>query len=146
MIGCYGDDVLRIVKWHVKNYEDIKREIINTRLEQKRRSGAPERRSMGFVSDPTQSEAIKNLTPIRSVEVGRYTVHNPESWIECINKVMCGLDKEDRRLVEVAFWKCHSWYTAIVELNMNKDTYYNRMNRVVCIFAIEAASRGLVKL
>ena len=130
----------------MKNYEDIKRGIVNKRLEQKRRSGAPERRSVGFVSDPTQSEAIKNLTPIRSIEVGRYTVHNPESWIECINKVMCGLDKEDKRLVEIAFWKSHAWYNAIQELHMGKDTYYSKMNRVVCIFAIEAASRGLVKL
>ena len=146
MIGCYGDGVLRSVKWHVKNYEDIKREIVNVRLEQKRRSGAPERRSMGFVSDPTQSEAIKNLTPLRTITVNNYTVKRPEQWIEAINKVMGGLSREEQKFVEVSFWKAHSWRYAIDELHMDKDTFYRRRDRIVTLFAIEASSRGLISL
>lgn len=145
-MDCYGDYQIRTVKWHVKNYWDIKREVRDARDEMRKRSGTPERRSMGFVSDPTQSEAIKNLTPLKYVCVNQRTVKKPEEWTETVEKVMNNLDASDRKIVEVGFWKARSWQSAVLELNMDKNTYYRRRSRVLTLFAIEASSRGLIAI
>lgn len=131
-------------------YHAIKQEIFWKHQEQKRKSGVPMGTSAGFVSDPTQNEAIKNLTPVKYVTIFKgtteYIVKSPEEWIECIDKVMNGMDVQDRNLVIIAFWKSHSWRSATMELAMDKDTFYRRRDKIISLFAIEAASRGLIKL
>lgn len=142
----YGVSELRAVKWHIAKYHEIRKAVIEARLEQKRRSGAAERRSVGYISDPTQTEALKNLTPLKSVEIPGGTVKQPEAWVEVINNVMASIDREDQQLISAAFWEFRTWTGAIDKLKMNKMTYYRRRDQLIAIFAIAAASRGLIRL
>ena len=147
MIQAYGSSELRAVEWHIAHYYEIKKAVHETRLEQKRRSGAAERRSVGYVSDPTATEALKNLEKLKSVTVpGCGAVKEPEAWIEVIERVMASLEREDQRLIEATFWESHTWEGAIERTHLNKMTYYRRRDRLIAAFAIAAATKGLIAL
>lgn len=136
--------IMRSVKWHIRHYYEIKKAVTEARLEQKRRSGAAERRSVGYVSDPTAIEAEKNLTVLKAVDIPGGTVRKPEEWIEVIDRVMLTLDAQDRRLISVTFWESHSWLGAIDRLHLSKMTYYRRRDQILSMFAIAAAAKGLI--
>lgn len=141
-----GEGALRSVRWHIANYHNIRKAVYEKRLEMKRRSGAPERRSQGFVSDPTQTEALKNLTPLRMVTISGGEVQKPEAWIAAIDKVMSMLDHHDQRIIEVSFWEHHTWQASVDALHMDKMTYYRRRDKLMTLFAIECAARGLIRI
>lgn len=151
MKGEYGDETLASVRWHVANYWDIRRAVVDKRLELKKRedSFGGGGHSAGHVSDPTAKEAIIDLQPLKRVLVGNYTVDYPEAWISAITRVLNGISKEDRKLIEVSFWQhrprgSHSFIYD--ELHLAKNTYYRRKDKLMALFAIEAASAGLVSL
>lgn len=141
-----GEGALRSVRWHIANYHNIRKAVYEKRLEMKRRSGAPERRSQGFVSDPTQTEALKNLTPLKSVNIPGGEVQAPEAWLAAIDKVMGKLEHHDQRIIEVSFWEHHTWQASVDALNMDKMTYYRRRDKLMTLFAIECAARGLIQI
>ena len=141
-----GEVALRSVRWHIANYHNIRKAVFEKRLEMKRKSGAPERRSQGFVSDPTQTEALKNLTPLKSVNIPGGEVQAPEAWLAAIDKVMGKLEHHDQRIIEVSFWEHHTWQASVEALNMDKMTYYRRRDKLMTLFAIECAARGLIQI
>lgn len=141
-----GEGALRSVRWHIANYHNIRKAVYEKRLEMKRKSGAPERRSQGFVSDPTQTEALKNLTPLKSVNIPGGEVQAPEAWLAAIDKVMGKLEHHDQRIIEVSFWEHHTWQASVDALNMDKMTYYRRRDKLMTLFAIECAARGLIRI
>lgn len=141
-----GEGALRSVRWHIANYHNIRKAVYEKRLEMKRKSGAPERRSQGFVSDPTQTEALKNLTPLKSVNIPGGEVRQPEAWLTAIDKVMGKLEHHDQRIIEVSFWEHHTWQASVDALNMDKMTYYRRRDKLMTLFAIECAARGLIQI
>ena len=141
-----GEGALRSVRWHIANYHNIRKAVYEKRLEMKRKSGAPERRSQGFVSDPTQTEALKNLTPLKSVNIPGGEVQAPEAWLTAIDKVMGKLEHHDQRIIEVSFWEHHTWQASVDALNMDKMTYYRRRDKLMTLFAIECAARGLIQI
>lgn len=141
-----GEGALRSVRWHIANYHNIRKAVYEKRLEMKRKSGAPERRSQGFVSDPTQTEALKNLTPLKSVNIPGGEVQQPEAWLAAIDKVMGKLEHHDQRIIEVSFWEHHTWQASVDALNMDKMTYYRRRDKLMTLFAIECAARGLIQI
>lgn len=141
-----GEGALRSVRWHIANYHNIRKAVFEKRLEMKRKSGAPERRSQGFVSDPTQTEALKNLTPLKSVNIPGGEVQAPEAWLAAIDKVMGKLEHHDQRIIEVSFWEHHTWQASVEALNMDKMTYYRRRDKLMTLFAIECAARGLIQI
>lgn len=141
-----GEGALRSVRWHIANYHNIRKAVCEKRLEMKRRSGASERRSQGFVSDPTQTEALKNLTPLKSVNIPGGEAQQPEAWLAAIDKVMGKLEHHDQRIIEVSFWEHHTWQASVDALNMDKMTYYRRRDKLMTLFAIECAARGLIQI
>ena len=141
-----GEGALRSVRWHIANYHNIRKAVFEKRLEMKRKSGAPERRSQGFVSDPTQTEALKNLTPLKSVNIPGGEVQAPEAWLAAIDKVMGKLEHHDQRIIEVSFLEHHTWQASVEALNMDKMTYYRRRDKLMTLFAIECAARGLIQI
>lgn len=142
----YGDNVLRRLKWTIAHVGDIEKAVRDKRAEMKRRSGTPEMRSVGYVSDPTEKEAELNLMPIKWVTVGHGIVRRPEEWIAVIKGVYERLSAEDKKLVEVSFWTNSYRDKKLDELNMSKNTFYARREYIVTLFAIKASERRLISL
>lgn len=142
----YGDRVMRKIRWHLFRYEGMKRAIKWARLEQSSRNARPEIHAEGFVSNPTAAEAIRNLTPLKSVTVGHDIVYNPETWVSVIDSVYDKLDGCDRRIVTDTFIKGNRWEKVIADNHIDKNAYYRRRDRIVSLIAIKAACAGIVKL
>ena len=144
----FGDAAIRSVKWHLAHYFDIKRAIKVRRIELKRHKQKPERVAEGFVSNPTAREVEIDMTRLEQVYLcdGRIKVDRPEEWVDAIEHVFNKLDAEDRNLVYTAFWSDKSWRTAIIDLHMDKTTFYKRRDRIVYLCAAHCAVVGLVKI
>lgn len=146
MNECFYSGAFRSVKWHIAYYWDIKKAVTDRRLELKKRSGTAERRSEGFISNPTEKEAEINLSKLPCVYLSLGKVEKPEEWIEAIDYVMDRLGREDRKLIHASFWGHNNWRAAVTELNMDKMTYYKRRDHLIAVFAIHCAERGLIHI
>lgn len=132
------------MKWHLAYYWDIKKAVTDRRLELKRKSGTAERRSEGYISNPTEKEAEVNLTRLPFVYLSLGKVEKPEEWLDAIDYVMQRLGPDDKALIKASFWTHNNWRAAVTELHMDKMTYYKRRDHLISVFAIRCAAQGLI--
>lgn len=141
------EEALRLVRCRLYNYHEIRLALAEYKAERKAKRQAAAGRSKGRVSDPTALAAMIELERVPFVFLpGKRIVDDPAEWLEVIREVVRALSPDDRKLLEVSFWKRHTWEAAVRELHMNKDTYYRRRDGLVHRFALAAAVKGLVKL
>ncbi len=143
----YGDSVFRTVRWHMYQYPEIKSAIFRARGDAKRKLKFVDGiRPRGIPSDPTATEAIQNLTPLKSVRTPRGIVPRPEAWIECIDSVRYNLDRDDGDLFKAIFVDGKRTESVCNKFLISRATLFKRKDRLVSLVAIAAAKIGLVEL
>lgn len=103
-------------------------------------------RPRGIPSDPTATEAIQNLTPLKSVHIPRGTVYHPEEWITAIDSVRENLDRDDGDLFSEVFVNKKRTDTVCDQFIISRATFFKRKDRLVSLVAIAAAKNGLIDL
>jgi len=61
-------------------------------------------KSANTISDPTASEAIKNIAPVKSVTLQNgLHIRQPEKWLEAINRLFDVLYPEEAKIINMVY-------------------------------------------
>lgn len=143
----YGEDIYKKVRWHLFHYEEIKEAVYYARRENVTKAGYPQAVREGYMSNPTETEAIRNLTPLKKIEL-KYggVVHRPEEWLYVIEEVVENLEHFDKKITKQTFFEGKRWSRVIEDNHIEKNSFYRHKERCVALVAIKAAERGLISL
>lgn len=112
--------------------------------------------SHAYISNPTENQAIKNLTPLGKVvcEDG-FCVYHPEQWVEIIDKtkelfpkLIRGEEIKDKELQIIVDRWCeeHSMLHLSVYYEINRTTLYDLRERFYEFATALAAQYGLIDM
>lgn len=97
------------------------------------------------ISDPTAAEAIRNVTPLRSVRVHGSSLEWPEHWLRVIDAVYAWCDN-DRLVVAKDRYRNEDYRCTCAKLNISEAKYYKLFKDVRRYAALCAVQLGVVKV
>lgn len=106
-----------------KKIEDIEKDIIDA-------SGFNDGQPRGNATSDTTERKAEKLITTKSLLIATKRVNNIE---RALNK----LTKQEQKDVELIFFKGHSQVYAEMHDNISKDMYYNLMDKMIYLTAIE---------
>ena len=101
------------------------------------------------MTDPTATQAVKNLTPLAVVEIrGGHTVKKPESWLIVIDKTYswCKLQKDCRYEAARRRYNGEDYRKTCHELNISNSTRRRLLELVQMYAALQAVQLGLIQV
>lgn len=75
-----------------------------------------------------------------------YIILNPRPWINAIKYIYENLPEQDRKIMEMYYFKSVMWFNITAELDIPKDYFYRRANRILYLTTLAAVQAGLVKI
>ena len=103
----------------------------------------------GGIPDPTAIEAVRNLTPLKSVILNDgEKIENPERWLEVIEKTYknCATQKDCRLEVARRRYKREDYRKTCEDLNISDSTRRRLLELVKMYAALQAVQLGLIKV
>ena len=101
------------------------------------------------IPDPTATQAVRNLTPLKSATLsGGEIIDYPERWLEVIDKTYkyCEMQKDCRLEVARRRYRLEDYRKTCRELNIS-DTARRRLLELVKIYAaLQAVQLGLIQV
>ena len=101
------------------------------------------------IPDPTATQAVRNLTPLKSVTLSNgEIIEYPEKWLEVIDKTYkyCSTQKDCRLEVARRRYRSEDYRKTCRELNIS-DTARRRLLELVKIYAaLQAVQLGLIQV
>lgn len=123
------NDITKKTEWYLYNFNAIKAAVHDRRAEMDAHKGMTGGiSSHAYISDVTANKAIRNITPIRSVEInttkGLCDVHNPEQVLQAIKYAVNQQDGLTRKVVEGRYIAKEIWHETAANLSISRDIYY----------------------
>ena len=100
-------------------------------------------------TDPTATQAVKNLSPLPSVTIrGGHTVKKPESWLIVIDKTYswCKLQKDCRHEIARRRYSGEDYRQTCRDLNISNSTRRRLLELVQIYAALQAVQLGLIQV
>lgn len=102
-------------------------------------------RGKNHISNPTEAQALRNVTLLKQIKVcGRYLVY-PEKWLKVIDAVYLWCD-DDHRTVARDRYSGEDYRQTCAKLTIAEATYYNLLNEVRQYAALCAAQFGVIEV
>ena len=136
-----GRGYIRIVDFAFFNEKNIREAILDARND----VGHVGRNGSG-IGDPTATQAIKNATPIRFVNIHGTRVERPESWIQVIDSTRewFSFDNE-KRIILHDMYSGADWRQTCAVLSISKSTLFLFRSEIRQHAALCAANLNLIK-
>lgn len=130
------------VEWMLNHWRAIERAVIEARLDVPRSQNVGGHG--GFVSDPTASAAMRNLTLLKSVMVDDEIVRNPERWLKVIDMVYNQCSDLEKQIFHKRYLEKVNPTRTAIDLFMAETTYFDIVNGIKS-YAVELALQdGLI--
>ena len=103
--------------------------------------------SSGNISDPTATQAVKNLMPLKFVVISSgEMIEYPKHWLEVIDKTYkyCSEQKDCRAEVARRRYRHEDYRKSCAELYISKTTYHRLLELVKMYAALKAVQFGLI--
>ena len=118
------------IKKELYNYEYNKRKLAELQEEILEGSPTQDGQPRGNTTSDTTFQKAEKLISSRSVLIVTKKLQN-------IDNAIAKLNQEDQKVVELIFFKGHKQVYAQMHDGISKDTYYNVMNKIIYLTAIE---------
>lgn len=100
-----------------------------------------------FISNPTENQAIRNVTPINKIQCDDgFVVRHPEEWIKVIDGVYDFCRDEDTLNILKAWLKGHSAIRISMDLGISRTTVYDVRVALQNYAVALAAQFGLIDI
>lgn len=134
---------IRKVEFAFYNENEIRESVMEARYEG---TPPPAIRNGSGLSDPTASMAIRNLSPINSIEICGEVLVYPESWLVVIDKTYSWCKRQKRNYFGIASsrYKGVHFGRICAEFDIGVDKFYDIMNEVRNYAALQAAQLHLI--
>lgn len=73
-------------------------------------------------------------------------VYRPCEWLRIMKYIYENIPVSDSRLMQMYFFDGQPWAEVIAELEIDKDTFYRRRDKIISLVSIAAAQAGLVEI
>lgn len=108
-------------------------------------SGGKKAARGGGIGDPTAAAAMRNVTPLRFVEVGGARLEWPDDWLRVIDSTFAWCDR-DRFIVAKDRYGGVDYRLTCAKLSISERSYYYMINDVRQFAAMCAAQLGVIKV
>ena len=111
--------------------------------------GRPHLRQKAGSSDPTATQAVRNLTPLTKVMINsEQTIEYPERWLEVIDKTWAWAKKQSDCRYEVARrrYAKEDYKKTCHELHISTTTFFRLADLVKMYAALHAVQLGLIRV
>lgn len=138
------EQYIRHIEYILHNTDNLREAVSEARIKMIR----PEIKTASGQNDPTAAEAIKNMTPIKSVFVGGRQIFNPEKWLEVSNKVenWCSRKGEIYEQVLKSRYGGKHYSATCAMLEITNETFYRILGRIRNYAALQAAYEHLIRI
>lgn len=110
------------------------------------RNGVNDHESNGSgVSDPTAAQAIRNVTPIRSIHLYGCRLEWPEAWLHVTDMVRTLLDTPLRKVME-GHYRRQTQVRMTQEVNVNQSTVSKMWREIRHVQELCAVQEGLIRV
>lgn len=99
---------------------------------------------IGGTGDPTASQAIRNITPLRDVMIWGEKLEWPEEWLRVINATYEWCDR-DRLIIAKDRYAGVDYRKTCAKLSISATTYFNLLKEVHIHAAFCAANLQLIR-
>lgn len=96
------------------------------------------------IGDPTASQAIRNITPLRSVRIRDENLEWPEDWLRVVDATYAWCDM-DRLVVAKDRYAGVDYKRTCAKLNISGPTYFNLLRDIRTHAAFCAANLQLIR-
>lgn len=138
------DEYIEKVDFMFYHEADIKKAVRERRMDSGHTGKATAGKS-GYISDPTAQEAIRNVTPIKSIWVKDTKVLHPEKWLYVIRATYEHLDNIQSKVARSRYHG-ENYQDTCIKLCISSSTYARIMAETRMYAAACAAQFGLVKI
>lgn len=97
------------------------------------------------VSDPTASQAIRNVTPLRRVRINGEYLEWPEAWLQVVDATYAWCD-HDRLIVARDKYSNLYYRETCVKLSISQSTYSRFLADIRHYASLCAAQSGLIRI
>ena len=118
------------IKSELYNYEKNKRKLKELQDDIINASATNDGQPRGNQTSDTTFQKTEKLITSRSILIVTDKINK-------IERALDKLDKLDREVVEIIFFKGHNQVYAQMYDNISKDTYYDIMNKIIYLAAVE---------
>lgn len=142
--GKWKNGYMGEIEWTFYNELAIRRAV----RDKKRDFGSPKGRTTGgggFISDPTATQAIREITPLRFVYVRGRRVEKPETWLKVVDETYKHLPESHKKIVRDRY-RGVNYQMTCSECNVSPTTYGSILTKARMFAASVAAQYGLVKI
>lgn len=127
------------------NEEKIRVAVAEARAD----DGRPHLRQKAAGSDPTATQAVRNLTPLLKVMINcNETIEFPERWLEVIDKTWAWAQKQKDCRYEAARrrYAKDDYHKTCRELHISTTTFFRLVDLVKMYAALHAVQLGLIRV
>ena len=137
-----GTEYVKKIDFVFYHEHDIREAVRDARAGSRPQEGL---RGKNHISNPTEAQAIRNVSPIRRVKVcGEYLVW-PERWLEVVDAVYLWCDETHRNVARDRYSK-KDYRRTCMRLCISRTQYYRMLNNVRRRAALCAVQLGVVKV
>lgn len=122
--------IKKYIKAELYNYEKNKKKIEDIEKNIIDESGFNDGQPRGNITSDTTAKKAERLLTTKSLLIATERVNN-------IDRALQKLTEAERKDVELIFFKGHSQIYAEMHDNISKDMYYNIMDKMIYLTAIE---------
>ena len=127
------------------NEEKIRVAVAEARAD----DGRPHLRQKAAGSDPTATQAVRNLTPLVKVMINaEQVIEYPERWLEVIDKTWSWAQKQKDCRYEIARrrYAREDYKKTCCELHISQSFYFRLIDCVKMYAALHAVQLGLIRV
>lgn len=143
---AFGEGVKIRVKYMLTHFKQLEKEIVYERYKNRRGTNLGIH-GVGNVSDTTYNEALNEMSDVKVVVLRDGTIiYRPCEWLRIMKYIYENIPVSDSRLMQMYFFDGQPWAEVIAELEIDKDTFYRRRDKIISLVSIAAAQAGLVEI
>jgi len=133
------------IEWMFRHWRKLERAVLEAREDRPRNQNIGGGHG-GYVSDPTASTAIRNITPIKFVEVDDELVRQPERWLSLMEHVYSQCSDVEKQVFHKRYFERVNPTRTAIDLYMAETTYFDLLNGIKS-YAVEVALQdGLITI
>ncbi len=137
-----GTEYVKKIDFVFYHEHEIRAAVRDARAGSKPQGGI---RGKNHISNPTEAQAIRNVSPLRSVRVRGESLEWPEDWLRVVDAVY-GWCTGDRLIVAHDRYHNVDYADTCAKMCISSKTYYNFLNDVRQRAALCAVQLGLIKV
>ncbi len=108
----------------------------------------PELRNGSGLADPTAAQAIRNLSPVHSVEIEGQELRRPEDWLSVVDKTYNWCARQCETYFKVARWRYEGLHFVKIcaTLDLVPEKFFRILEKIRHYAALQAAYLQLIRV